>query len=36
MTNHVHLLVIPREANSLSRVMQRVQGDYAQFLNRPE
>ena len=34
MTNHVHLLVIPREANSLSRVMQRVQGDYAQYRNR--
>ena len=33
MTNHVHLLVTPREADSLSRSMQRLGGHYVRYVN---
>jgi putative transposase len=34
MTNHVHLLLVPGDADAVARVMRRVQGDYARYLNR--
>ena len=33
MTNHIHLIAVPEEADSLWRCMQRVHGRYAQYLN---
>jgi putative transposase len=33
MTNHVHLVAVPEEADSLWRCLQRVHGRYAQYLN---
>jgi len=34
MTNHVHLIVIPRAPESLSRLIRRVHSNYAQDFNR--
>lgn len=34
MTNHVHLLAVPRQRAALARVMMRVQSSYSQRLNR--
>jgi putative transposase len=34
MTNHVHLLAVPRQRAALARVMMRTQSGYAQRLNR--
>ena len=33
MSNHIHLIAAPLEAESLAAVMQRVHGRYAQYLN---
>jgi putative transposase len=33
MTNHVHLIVVPEEANSLAILLRRVHGRYSQYLN---
>jgi len=33
MTNHIHLVLVPEEADSLARCVQRVHGRYAQFVN---
>ena len=33
MTNHIHLVVVPEEADSLALCIQRVHGRYAQYLN---
>src|SRR5437870_5774256 len=33
MTNHVHLIVLPERADSLSVLMRRVHGRYAQYYN---
>jgi putative transposase len=33
MTNHVHLVVVPEEADSLAVLFRRVHGRYAQYLN---
>jgi putative transposase len=34
MTNHVHLLMTPREADAISRVMQSLGRRYVQYINR--
>jgi len=34
MTNHVHLLITPESADSISRVMQFTASSYAQYLNK--
>ena len=34
MTNHVHLLVTPQSATSVSRLMQRLGGAYVRYFNR--
>ncbi|MGA7410005.1 MAG: transposase, partial [Bryobacteraceae bacterium] len=34
MTNHTHLLVVPRQRAALARTMRRTQADYSQRLNR--
>ena len=34
MTNHVHLLVTPQSAMSVSRLMQRLGGAYVRYFNR--
>ena len=34
MTNHVHLLVTPQQADSLARCMQRLGGHYVRYVNR--
>jgi putative transposase len=34
MTNHAHLLAVPRKTTALARTMRRTQADYAQRLNR--
>jgi putative transposase len=31
MTNHVHLIVVPKEENSLSKAFQRTHGDFASY-----
>jgi putative transposase len=33
MTNHVHLVVVPEEADSLAVLFRRVHGRYSQYLN---
>ncbi len=33
MTNHVHLIAVPERADSLSVLMRRVHGRYAQYYN---
>jgi len=33
MTNHIHLVVVPEEAESLAVLFRRVHGRYAQYLN---
>lgn len=33
MTNHVHLILVPPEPDSLCRLMRRVQSDYARLVN---
>jgi putative transposase len=33
MTNHVHLIVVPKEENSLSKAFQRTHGDFASYFN---
>jgi putative transposase len=33
MTNHVHLIAVPERQDSLSRMLQRVHGDYAGYFN---
>ncbi|MBZ5579217.1 MAG: transposase [Acidobacteriia bacterium] len=33
MTNHVHLIVLPEEADSLGVLLRRVHGRYAQYFN---
>ena len=33
MTNHVHLVVVPRAENSLARALGRTQGEYARQVN---
>ena len=32
MTNHIHLVVVPEEGDSLALCLQRVHGRYAQYL----
>ncbi len=34
MTNHVHLLISPAEADSISRIVQHTGRDYVQYINR--
>ncbi len=34
MPDHVHLIVVPSEASSLSRIMQSIKGRFARFWNR--
>lgn len=34
MTNHIHLMVTPRDGDALSRMMHEVDGRYAQYFNR--
>ena len=34
MTNHTHLLAVPRQRAALARTMRRTQADYSQRLNR--
>lgn len=34
MTNHVHLLITPREPDSISRIIQHVGRQYVQYINR--
>jgi len=34
MTNHVHLIAIPRRLDSFARLVQRVHGTYAQEFNK--
>jgi putative transposase len=34
MTNHVHLIAVPGEENSLARLLQRTQSEYASALNK--
>jgi putative transposase len=34
MTNHIHLLVVPEEPDSLSACLRRVQSEYAAYVNR--
>jgi putative transposase len=33
MTNHVHLILVPEEADSLAVLLRRVHGRYSQYLN---
>jgi putative transposase len=33
MTNHVHLILVPPEPDSLCRLMRRIQSDYARLIN---
>lgn len=33
MTNHIHLIVVPPETDSLCRLMRRIQSDYARLVN---
>jgi len=33
MTNHIHLIAVPEEADSLALCLQRVHGRYAQYVN---
>ena len=34
MTNHIHMLAVPRQRDALARTMRRTQSDYSQRLNR--
>src|SRR5271165_18812 len=34
MTNHIHMLAVPRQRAALARTMRRTQSDYSQRLNR--
>lgn len=34
MTNHVHLLITPKESDSISRIIQHVGRQYVQYINK--